>query len=117
MRRVFIPERVDTGWDVESAASKHGEIVYILNKDDRTSAFDMGNFALQVRSRLDELRFDRAQDRFCVVGPLLPVSVCLAALAAQHSAIELLIYNKHTSEYVRRSLVLRDDGEQTASDT
>lgn len=111
MGRVFLVEPPRANMDI-SKAEAFGELVYLFGPGvRRCSIFDVEEFTSDVAQRLKELDFDYTEDRFCVIGSLISVSITLSILG-RRSWVRVLLYNAASNEYCERLL---DDPKTSSS--
>lgn len=108
--RVFIAERPRQGIDIDRAGD-FGEVFVISEHfETRLTAYELCEYVDAVERFLREHNFDPIHDYFCVVGPVLPISVVTAVLCRMFDQITLLCYKPAAGRYVQRILDMKKVG-------
>ena len=108
--RVFIAERPRQGIDIERAAD-FGEVLVISEHfEARLTAYELVEYVAAVERFLKERQFDPQSDYFCVVGPVLPISVVTAVLCRMYDEITILCFKPSVGRYVQRILSMKKIG-------
>lgn len=84
-----------------SAAQTFGEITYLT---EGVNPFDTHEIVRAVDAGLDRVGFDPTRDVVAIVGYVLTISFALAAIAAKHPKINVILYDARKSAYNKRVL-------------
>ena len=86
---------------------EQAEVVFLFGGGKpRTSIMRCDVFMRAVADRLREINYDPAVDLVALLPPVLPTSLLMSVVSAQHKVFSVIIFNAVTSSYETRSINL-----------
>ncbi len=103
MSRVFIPEMLNSRFDL-SSAKRYGELVPL--SDERLKPFDPQGCCDTLWAALNVQGYDNYEDFICLTGHTLIVGLVMATVLANRDTVRFLMFDAKNKEYCERVMHL-----------